>query len=295
MKLKEMNALLNGELGANDSKDDQSYNPKGKLIDLIFPVAVLIVSCTIGMLYVGGFFGTDWWGGTDCAWNFIAAFDNTDAFIGLPWGGVISLVFTIIYLVARRIITFKGAMESIPKGFNAMVPPILILTLAVSLKSMTLSLGAQQFFHDLMEGAAGSLYSMLPAVIFVVACVLAFATGTSWGTIGILVPIVAAIFPASSKLLVIGISACLAGAVCGDHCSPISDTTIMASAGANCNHIEHVSTQIPYALTVAGISFVCFICAGFIRNAVICLIIGVVLTVAVLFVIRGAVGKKNKA
>ena len=208
------------------------------------------------MIYVGGFFGVDAWGGTDCAGDFIGAFGNTDAFMGLPWGGIIALLFTVIYLVARRVITFKDAMACIPKGFNAMISPILILTLAVSLKATITSLGASIYVHDLMEGAAATLYSMLPAVIFVVACILAFASGTSWGTFGILIPIVTAIFPASSELLIIGISACCAGAVMGDHCSPISDTSIMASAGAQCDHLEHVATQIPYVLTVAGVCVV---------------------------------------
>ncbi|MBQ0091963.1 MAG: Na+/H+ antiporter NhaC family protein, partial [Clostridiales bacterium] len=250
------------------------------------PVIFLIISCTLGMLYVGGFFGTDWWGGTDCAWDFIAAFGNTDAFIGLPWGAIISLVFTVIYLVARRIITFKGAMESIPKGFTAMVPPIIILTLAVSLKTMTSQLGADVFVRDLMNGAAAGLFNLLPAVIFVVACLLAFASGTSWGTFGILIPIVTAIFEPSTELLIIGISACLAGAVCGDHCSPLSDTTIMASAGAQTNHLDHVNTQLPYAITVATVSFVNYIIAGFVQNAIITLLTGTVLTVGTLFVIR---------
>ena len=182
--------------------------------------------------------------------------------MGLPWGGIIALLFTVIYLVARRVITFKDAMACIPKGFNAMISPILILTLAVSLKATITSLGASIYVHDLMEGAAATLYSMLPAVIFVVACILAFASGTSWGTFGILIPIVTAIFPASSELLIIGISACCAGAVMGDHCSPISDTSIMASAGAHCSHVNHVSTQLPYAITVAVISAVCYVITG---------------------------------
>ena len=167
-----------------------------------------------------------------------------------------------------------------------MVPPITILTLAVSLKSMTSALGADVFVRDVMYGASGFLYALLPAVIFIVACLLAFASGTSWGTFGILIPIVVAVFEPSSTLLTIGISACLAGAVCGDHCSPISDTTIMASAGAQCDHVTHVSTQLPYAITVAAVSFVCFIIAGFVQNAIICLALGAVLTVGVLFVLK---------
>ena len=213
--------------------------------------------------------------------------------MGLPWGGIIALLFTVIYLVARRVITFKDAMACIPKGFNAMISPILILTLAVSLKATITSLGASIYVHDLMEGAAATLYSMLPAVIFVVACILAFASGTSWGTFGILIPIVTAIFPASSELLIIGISACCAGAVMGDHCSPISDTTIMASAGAHCFHLNHVFTQLPYALTVSGVTFVSFILAGLIQNVVICLIIACILMVATLLVIKAIVSKKH--
>lgn len=293
MRIHEMSAKLNGELGALESSDSEKSNPKGKVIDLIFPVIVLIVTCTLGMLYVGGFFGVDAWGGTDCAWNFIDAFGNTDAFIGLPWGAIIALVITIIYLLIRGVISFKDAMGCIPKGFVSMVPPIIILTLAVSLKTMTGNLGAAEFVRDMMLGASESLYNMLPAVIFVVACILAFASGTSWGTFGILIPIVTAMFPASSELLIIGISACLAGAVCGDHCSPISDTTIMASAGAQVNHLDHVSTQLPYAITVAAVSFVSFIVAGFVQNIAISLIVGIVLTVATLFVIKSITNKKE--
>ena len=286
MRLHEMNARLNGDLGGLEDSETDSANPRGRVIDLLFPVIVLILTCTAGMLYVGGFFGVDAWGGTECAGDFIAAFGNTDAFIGLPWGAIIALVITLIYLIARRVISFRDAMGCIPKGFNAMVPPIIILTLAVSLKTMTSALGAAEFVHNIMEGAAAGLYNLLPAVIFLVACLLAFASGTSWGTFGILIPIVTAIFPASSDLLIIGISACLAGAVCGDHCSPISDTTIMASAGAQVNHLDHVSTQLPYAITVAGISCATYIVAGFVQNAAICILVGVVLTVATLLVIR---------
>ncbi len=293
MKLHEMNAQLNGDLGGLDTESAEEGNPKGRVIDLVLPVVVLIVFCVIGMIYVGGFFGVDAWGGTECAGDFIAAFGNTDAFISLPWGALIVLVLTVIYMVARRLMTFKEAMACVPKGFIAMVPPITILTLAVSLKTMTSMLGADVYVHDVMFGAAEGLYSMLPAVIFVVACLLAFASGTSWGTFGILIPIVTAIFEPSSTLLTIGISACLAGAVCGDHCSPISDTTIMASAGAQCDHVNHVSTQLPYAITVAAVSFVSFIIAGFVQNAVVCLIIGAALMVGTLFVIRSVTGKKT--
>lgn len=290
MKLHEMNAMLNGDLYTAgervDNVQEDMGNPKGKVIDLILPVVILIVTCVFALVYNGGIL--------DGA-SFIDAFSNTDATVGLPWGGLIALVITMIYLVCRRVITFKGAMECVPEGFKAMVPAITILTFATALKNMTGLLGAKYFVADLMNGAAAGLANLLPAIIFVVACGLAFATGTSWGTFGILIPIVTAIFPADSTMLVIGISACLAGAVCGDHCSPISDTTIMSSAGAQCNHINHVNTQLPYALTVAGISFVCYLISGFVQNAVIMLAIGVVLTVATILVIKAITNKDKKA
>ena len=292
MKLHEMNAQLNGDLGGLEDSEETVSNPKSKVVDLVLPVVILIVACVIGMIYVGGFFGVDAWGGTDYAGDLFGAFSNTDAFIGLPWGGLIALILIILYFICRRVITFKEAMDCVPKGFVAMVAPITILTLAVALKNMIGSLGADVFFKGIMTGAAASLYSMLPAVIFVAACVLAFSSGTSWGTFSILIPIVAAIFPTGSELLIIGMSACLAGAVCGDHCSPISDTTIMASAGAQCDHINHVSTQLPYAITVAAISFVNYIIAGFVQNVVVCLIIGVVLTVVTLGVIKKVTASK---
>ena len=281
-----------GDLSMLDGAENEEGSSRGRVIDLLLPVLVLIVTCTAGMLYVGGFFGTDAWGGTDCAGDFIAAFGNTDAFIGLPWGSLIALVITVIYLVARRVVSFKDAMACVPKGFQAMISPIIILTLAVSLKTTITSLGAAVYVHDVMEGAAAFLYAMLPAVIFVVACVLAFASGTSWGTFGILIPIVTAIFPASSELLIIGISACCAGAVMGDHCSPISDTTIMSSAGAQCNHLDHVATQIPYVVTVAAVCFVGFIVAGFVQNVFITWIVTLALLLGTLFVIRSLERKK---
>ena len=286
MRLHELSARLNGDLGGQEGSKVEQGHERGRVIDLIIPVLVLIVCCTLGMLYVGGFFGVDWWGGTDCAGNFIDAFGNTDAYIGLPWGSVIALIVIVIYMLCRKVITFKAAMECVPKGFVSMVPAMTILTLAVSLKTMTGMLGAKEFVAGLMEGAAAGLFAMLPAVIFLVAVGLAFATGTSWGTFGILIPIVMAVFPADSKLMIIGISACLAGAVCGDHCSPISDTTIMASAGAQIEHIKHVSTQLPYALTVAAVSFVTYIVAGLVQNAVVCLLVGAVLTVGTLLVMK---------
>ena len=292
MRIHEMAAQLEGKLGGLEGQEEEAANPKGRVFDLIFPVIVLIITCTVGMIYVGGFFGVDAWGGTECAGDFIGAFGNTDAFVGLPWGGLIALVLTVIYMCARRVLSFKEAMACVPKGFIAMVPPIIILTMAVSLKTMTSTLGADVFVHDLMVGASQSLYSMLPAVIFVVACILAFASGTSWGTFGILIPIVTAIFPASSSLLIIGISACCAGAVCGDHCSPISDTTIMASAGAQVEHLNHVSTQLPYAITCAVISGITYLVAGLLIHfgapGVLALPVGVVLLLATLLVIKRA-------
>ena len=282
-----------GDLSGLESGESETFNPKGHLLDLILPVVVLIITCTVGMIYVGGFFGVDAWGGTDCAGDFIGAFGNTNAFVGLPWGGIIALVLTVLYLVARKVLTFKEAMDCIPKGFIAMIPPILILTLAVSLKATINSLGAADYVQELMYYASDFLYSMLPAVIFLVACVLAFASGTSWGTFGILIPVVTAVFPTDSPLLIIGISACCAGAVCGDHCSPISDTTIMASAGAQCNHLDHVSTQLPYAVTVAAVSFVGFIVAGFVQNVYVTLAVSTVLLLAVMFALRSIEAKKN--
>lgn len=290
----EMKAYREGDLGSL-SDEEVVDSTKASLWDMIIPIVVLIVCCVIGMLRVGGFFGTDAWGGTECAGDVVAAFGNTDAFIALPWGSLVAVVFTIIYLLCRRTTSFKDAMGCMTKGFESMVPAILILTFAVSLKNMTGLLGADVFVANMMEGVAGGLFSMLPAIIFLVACGLAFSTGTSWGTFGILIPIVLPIFANEPTLLTIGISACLAGAVCGDHCSPISDTTIMSSAGANCNHVQHVSTQLPYSITVAVISFVMFIIAGFVQNAVICLTVGIVLVAITLLVLRMTIGKNPVA
>lgn len=292
MRLAELSAQLDERANAADTSEKDPKSSRARVIDQIFPIAVLIVTCVIGMVYVGGFFGVDHWGSTDYAGDFVGAFGNTDAFIGLPWGCVISLIVIVIYFVCRRLISFKEAMECVPKGFFAMVPPISILTLAVSLKEVINMLGADIFFKGVMEGSVSGLYSMLPAVVFVAACLLAFSSGTSWGTFSILIPIVAAIFPVGSELLIIGMSACLAGAVCGDHCSPISDTTIMASAGAECDHLSHVSTQLPYAVSVAGISFVTFVIAGFVQNAFISLAIGAGLTVAFLAIMKLVTKKK---
>lgn len=287
MKLHEYNALTNGDLYTTGDRvksgEEVANNPKAKVIDLILPVIVLIAVCVFALVYIGGIL--------DGA-SFTDAFGNTDATVGLPWGGLIVLVLTIIYFIARRLISFKEAMECIPKGFIAMVPAILILTFATSLKNMTGLLGADVFVEGVMNGAAAGLNVFLPAIIFLVACGLAFSTGTSWGTFGILIPIVLAVFPEPSELQIIGMSACLAGAVCGDHCSPISDTTIMSSAGAECNHVNHVSTQIPYAVTVAAISFVCYVIAGFVQNWLIMLPVGIVLTLATLFCIKKITAKK---
>ncbi len=282
----------NGAIEAKDEKDDSSEN--GRVLDLILPIIVLIVACVIALIYNGGFFDST----SEYHLDFIGAFGNTDATVGLPWGSIIALIFTIVYLMCRKAITFKEAMDSIPKGFIAMVPAILILTFATALKNMTSLLGSDVFVDNLL-GSAGSLKVFLPAIIFIVACVIAFSTGTSWGTFGILIPIVLAVFPAGTVLGTIGMSACLAGAVCGDHCSPISDTTIMASAGAQCNHVEHVQTQLPYAITVAGVSFVSFILAGVLTLAAdwvayLAIPASIALLIGTLFVIKYLKNKKAK-
>ena len=250
----------------------------------------LIAACIIGMVYTGGLFDGE---------SFVDAFAGCDASVGLALGSAVAVIFTAVYLIARRVISFKDAMSSLPKGFCAMVPAILILCFAWTLNGVTGTLGAAVYVHDLMAGAAEGLTMLLPAIIFLVACFLAFATGTSWGTFGILIPIVTALFQvgadgAMPELMVIGISACLAGAVCGDHCSPISDTTIMASAGAQCNHVNHVSTQLPYAITVAAVSFVSFIIAGFVQNWLICLPIAILLMIGTLLVIKLITEKASK-
>lgn len=286
MKLHEKNAekgdlFTTGERVGDDEEVSSSSKGRSRVFDLVVPILVLILFCITALVYVGRGMGADY----DGSIGLIDAFANTDATMGLPWGGIIALVIIIIYFIARRLVTFKEAMECIPKGFNAMVPAILILTLATSLKNVTNLLDSSAFVEGALK-SAGSLNNLLPAIIFLVACLIAFATGTSWGTFGILIPIVLAVFPVGSTLGVIGMSACLAGAVCGDHCSPISDTTIMSSAGAQCNHINHVTTQIPYAVTVAAISFVSFIVAGFVQNVVISLAVGFILTIATLIVIK---------
>ncbi len=298
MRIHEFNAINKGDLFTSGERIDEGaeevVSTKAKVIDLIFPVVILVALCVLSLIYVGGFFGVDMWGGTENAGNFIGSFANTDATFGLPWGAIIVLVITIAYFMLRKLITFKDAMECVPKGFVAMVPPILILTFATALKNVNSLMGYATYVENLLANAS-ALANLLPAVIFVVACVLAFATGTSWGTFGILIPIVTVIFEAGDSLQIIGMSACLAGAVCGDHCSPISDTTIMSSAGAKCNHLNHVSTQLPYAITVAAVSFVSYIIAGFIQNWYIVFPIAVIITIATMLIINKITVKKEIA
>ena len=283
MKTHEINAL-NGDLYTTSARpyenatDDEAPNPRGKVIDLVVPIVVLVICCVISMIYTGGFFS-----GTD----FVTAFSQSDASTGLAMGSAFGLVFAIIFYMVRRVINFRDCMACIPDGFKAMVPAIMILTFAWTLKAMTDSLGAAVFVEESMRSVAGGIEVILPAIIFLVGCGLAFATRTSWGTFGILIPIVVAVFEKSSpEMMIISMSACMAGAVCGDHCSPISDTTIMASAGAQCDHVTHVSTQLPYAIVAAAVSFVTYIVAGFVKTAWIALPVGIVLMLIVLFVIK---------
>ena len=276
-------------IDAVDSENEAKLpeaNENGKVMDLLFPIIVLIICSVCALVYTGGILD-----GT----SFVDAFANTDVTVGLPMGGLLALVISIAYLALRGVLSVKKSLAALPDGFCAMVPAILILAFATALKNMTSLLGTKYYVYDLMNGAAEGLANFLPAIIFIVACFLAFSTGTSWGTFGILIPIVTAIFPAESELLIIGMSACLAGAVCGDHCSPISDTTIMSSAGAQCNHLVHVSTQLPYALTVAGISFVMFIISGFVQNIWICFPLGIVLTVVTAFILKAITKNKQPA
>lgn len=268
-----------------NAEQDEKENEKGRVMDLLIPIICLVICCVIGMIYTGGFFeGAD----------FVTAFSQSDASVGLAIGSAFGLVITIILYLIRRVLSFKDCMSCLPDGFKAMVPAILILTFAWTLKAMTDSLGAKQFVEAAMQSSAGSFMNFLPAIIFLVGCFLAFATGTSWGTFGILIPIVVAVFANSNEnLMIISISACMAGAVCGDHCSPISDTTIMASAGAQCDHVNHVSTQLPYAIVAAAVSFVSYVIAGFVQNAWICLPIAIVLMVIVLVCIKNFAGEKE--
>ena len=277
----ERNAIETGDLfsGPNPyaSADESVEEGKGRVLDLVLPVVMLIICCVIGMIYSGGFFEGE---------DFITAFSNSDASVGLMLGSAFALVFSFIYFLIRRSMKFKDMMSCIPEGFKAMVPAILILTFAWSLKAMTDSLGAKFFVRDFVRTSATGVQMLLPVIVFVIGCLLAFATGTSWGTFGILIPIVQNVFSMDNPMAIICISACMAGAVCGDHCSPISDTTIMASAGAQCDHVNHVSTQLPYAITAAAVSFVSYIIAGFIPNAFIALPIAIVLMLVTLAVIK---------
>ena len=272
--------------GVQESIEALPENPRGRVCDLVVPVIILIIACVIGMIYSGGFFSGE---------NFIDAFSNSDASVGLLYGSFISTILTVIFFLCRRVLSFKACMDSIPEGFKAMVPAIMILTCAWTLKIMTDSIGANVFIANFIQNSAGSLQNFLPAIIFVIAVGLSFATGTSWGTFGILIPIVLSVFVNGGEIAIIAISACMAGAVCGDHCSPISDTTIMASAGGQCNHINHVSTQLPYALTVAGVSFVCYLLTGFVQNWMITLPIALVLMIGTLFVLKLLTNKQKKA
>ena len=296
MKLEEMNNRLNptedptGDPSITGAEDQPNppISQKGKVIHLVLPIVSLIICCVIGMIYTGGFFDGE---------TFVDAFSNSDASVGLVYGSSVALLLTIIFYLATGVLDFKECMNAIPEGFKSMVPAILILTFAWTLKAMTDSLGAAEYVAGLVENVAGNqaLMSMLPAFVFLVGVFLSFATGTSWGTFGILIPIVVNVFGGdmSNELMIIAISACMAGAVCGDHCSPISDTTIMASAGAQCDHILHVSTQLPYAMTAAAVSLVSYVIAGFLRNWMLCLPIGIALMVCTLLVLKNVDGKKN--
>ena len=286
----EKNAKDNGDLfsGKNPYAEtaDENEGSKGKVMYLVLPVILLIVCCTLGMLYTGNFFG-----GAD----FVTAFSDSDASVGLMLGSFFAIAITMIYYMISRVMSFKDFMECLPNGFKAMVPAILILIFAWTLNSVTGDLGAKEYVHNLVESSADTFQSFLPAIVFAIGCLLAFATGTSWGTFGMLIPIVLSVFSMDNPLAIVCISACMAGAVCGDHCSPISDTTIMSSAGAQCDHINHVNTQLPYAITCAGVSFVAYIIAGFIPNAWIALPIAVALMIAALFGIQVITGKKARA
>ena len=278
------------ELAAASKESEEnaaSDEIKGTVLDLMLPIGVLIVSCVTAMIYTGGFFDAE----SGCYHNFVEAFAGCDASQGLVLGAFVTIVMTMLLYLPRRVITFTQFTDSFVDGFKAMVPAILILTFAWTLSGITNQLGAKIYVAELVRGTASGLANLLPAIIFLIGVGLAFSTGTSWGTFGVLLPIVCAVFP-SGELMVISVSACLAGAVCGDHCSPISDTTIMASAGADCNHIGHVSTQLPYALTVAGVSFLGYLLAGFVQKVWIVLPVAVVMMLATLLMIR-TVQKKH--
>ena len=277
--------------------EEEEGNSKGRVFDLVMPIILLIVFCVVGMIYTGGFFDKE----AANHLNIVSSFADCDASVGLVLGSFAAFVLTIIFYLCRGIISFKDCMACVPDGFKAMVPAILILTLAWTLKAMTDSLGAADYVAGLVSGSAEGFKFFLPAIIFIIGCFLAFATGTSWGTFGILIPICIAIFPVGTPLRIISISACMAGAVCGDHCSPISDTTIMASAGAQCDHVKHVSTQIPYAITVAVISFIAYVVAGFTQKlgiipcAIISWVVALVILFGFLFLMKVLQNKKANA
>ena len=291
MKIHEDNAM-NGDLYTTAARpyanaEDDDANPNGTVMDLLLPIISLIVSCVLTMVYTGGFFDPD----SGSYMNFIDAFSNSDASMGLVLGSFLALLVTFCFFIPRKVISIKQFTQSFSEGFKQMVPAILILTFAWTLSGVTNNLGAKVFVAEFVRVNAGGLANFLPAIVFLIAVGLAFATGTSWGTFGVLLPIVCSVF-ASGELMIIAVSACLAGAVCGDHCSPISDTTIMASTGAQCDHINHVKTQLPYSLLAAGVSFVGFILAGMIQSWVIVLPICLVLMFAILVGIRTAQQKK---
>ena len=282
----------NGDLfsGKNPyaSAEATEANTNGRVIDLVLPIIVLIVACVTGMIYSGGFFDP----AREGYHNIVTSFSGSDASVGLMLGSSFALVITIVFYQLRKLMSFSEMMGMLPEGFKAMVPAILILTCAWSLKAMTDSLGAGAYVASAVKSSAQSFQSFLPAIVFLIGCFLSFATGTSWGTFGILIPITLEVFPITDPIGVICVSACMAGAVCGDHCSPISDTTIMASAGAQCDHVMHVSTQLPYAITCAAVSFVSYIIAGFVRIAWICLPIAIALMLLTLVVIKKLYAKK---
>ena len=293
MRKHEENAILHDDIYTTperpyaDAEKEVRDDGKGRVIDLVIPVIIIIIFCICGIMYSGGFFHGEA--------NFIDSFANSDAAAGLSFGSLLSLIVIVIYFMFRRTISFREMMDAIPEGFKAMIAAILILTFAWTIKTMTDSLGAAIYVSELVESSAESFMNFLPAIVFLVGCGLAFATGTSWGTFGVLIPIVMAVFENyDAQMEIISISACMAGAVMGDHCSPISDTTIMSSAGAQCYHINHVNTQIPYAVTVAAVSCVCYIIAGFVRNAAISLIIAFALMFCVLLVLRKIFGAERK-
>ena len=281
MKVAEL-AAAKGEGYPRNENEAAANESKGKVLDLVLPIITLIICCITTMIYTGGFFDVE----SGSYLNVIDAFGNSDASVGLVLGAFIALAITFVLYLPRKVITFNQFADSFVDGFKAMVPAILILIFAWTLSGVTNQLGAKVFVAEIVRGAAGGLQNFLPAIVFAIGVGLAFSTGTSWGTFGVLLPIVCAVFP-SGELMIISVSACLAGAVCGDHCSPISDTTIMASAGADCNHIAHVNTQLPYALMVAGVSFAGYIIAGFVQNVWIVLPVSFVMMYCVLLAIRG--------